>query len=120
VWSTTTPWEAELLREYLEHHGVPAFVDNEASALYVIGMATSAVPFVISVPESSARHAGSLLEEFLRRRRDPSYPRPPTPTDVPESALIRVECACGKGLEFLRGSEGMEIECPWCARKVVV
>jgi hypothetical protein len=106
VWSATHHTEAELLRVALRRAGIESILENEGGADYAVGLGTSLVPYVITVAERDAERA----LEVLRAERDSS------PGYIPPVAMIRFECGCGQTLEVPPDFDGLEMDCPYCAR----
>ena len=107
VYSTTSLQEVDLLRSALRRHGIESILENEGGALFAVGMATSVVPFVITVADSHVNQAIAVISRELDGGVEP--------VTAPE-ATSSFTCGCGKVLDVPQELEGKPIECPWCGR----
>ena len=107
IYSTTSLQQVDLLRSALRRHGIESILENEGGALFAVGMATSVVPFVITVAESHVNQAIAVIG----REVDSGVERVAAP-DTTSSFT----CECGKVLDVPEELAGKSIECPWCGR----
>ena len=106
VWSGFRSLEAELLRVELRRAGIASVLENEGGVAFAVGIATPAVPYVITVAEADAPRALDVLRSATQR----------SEVYVPPVAMIRFPCRCGKELEVPPDFRGLEMDCPFCGR----
>jgi len=71
VYQTTEVSDALLVHSLLEGQGIRARLENQNSALLVMGLSTSAVPYVVSVPSGEAGDAADIVKEICDTRPAP-------------------------------------------------